>query len=147
MDLAKQRFSELQIMYYRYKHKKPIDKQRLIAILRKEDTPEKDRLTYAELTSFFADCLDDEEVLYLPKHNQKKLGWMDMIPLCGIIAFHTYKKEKAPRETAINEFAESFGCSARHVRKERKRFMTDAEFERDIAENIEYLIERDKEKD
>jgi hypothetical protein len=147
MDVSKIRGSELHIMYFRYKGKKPIDKQRLITILRKEDTPEKDRLTYAELTSFFADCLDDEEVLYLPKHNQKKIHRFSILMLCSLIAEYTYNKEKAPRETAINEFAVSFGCSARHVRKERKRIMDDVRFEQEIALEIEDLTERDKEKD
>jgi hypothetical protein len=54
---------------------------------------------------------------------------------------------KSPRETAINEFAESYGYSARHVRSERKRMMSDADYEHYIAISIAWLIEDDKEKD
>jgi hypothetical protein len=132
--------TDLKLMYRCYIDKRAIDKQKLIAILREGDPLKNYNLTYAELAPFIADCLDDK-VRYVIKHNEKIMGSLDCLILAHQISRNIHAKKKAPRESAIRDFAEKKGWSERHVRTSIKKVMSKENFEAQIAMNIFCLTE------
>jgi hypothetical protein len=138
MDLSE--LSELKLMYRFYIDKRAIDKQRLIAILREGNPLNDYNLTYAELAPFIADCLDDK-VRYVAKHNEKIMGSLDCILLAHQIGRNIHAKKKAPKESAIRDFAEKQGWSERHVRTALKKVTSKENFEAHIATQIFWLTE------
>jgi hypothetical protein len=138
MDLRE--LTELKLMYRFYIDKRAIDKQRLIAILRQGNPLNDYNLTYAELAPFIADCLDDK-VMYITKHNGKIMGGFECVLLAHQIGENIHAKKKAPRESAIRDFAEKQGWSERHVRTAIKKVTSKENFEAHIAMKISWLTE------
>jgi hypothetical protein len=135
--------NDFKFMYRCYIGKRAIDKQKLIAILREGNPLKNYNLTYAELAPFIADCLDDK-VRYITKHNEKIMVGFECSFLAHQIGKNIHTKKKAPRESAIRDFAEKKGWSERHVRTAINKAMSKENFEWHIAMSISWLTEDEK---
>lgn len=127
--------------------KKPIDKQRLIEILRKTESLDDYLFSIAELTSFLADCLDGK-VMYKTKHNKKDIRHTELLgELPFLIAFNIHNRVKAPKKTAYEQFYLMKGYDKRHVRAQIDKNDMKERFELEIAENLKFIAEEEQEQD
>ena len=115
MDVRK--LYDINLMYQHYKRGEPIDKKRLIEILRKTESLDDYLFSIAELTSFLADCLDDD-VYYELKSNKKKIRDHELLgTLPYMIAHNFHTKKTGPKARAYQKFADMHNCGERHVKE------------------------------
>ena len=130
---------DINLMYQHYKRGEPIDKQRLIEILRKTESLDDYLFSIDELTSFWADCLDDN-VGYKLKHNEKEISHvMIKSTLPWMIADNEHTNVKQPKTTAYKELAKQHNCAPKHVKGLIRKIWSMEELDLEVERQREYI--------